>query len=408
METFITPAEAHAIIHAQIRTLPTVKATLLAALGRFLQEDIIAQEDVPPFDNSAMDGFALCVADLSAAPVTLKITGEIAAGDTPAMSLTQGSCVRIMTGAPVPDNTAAVVPVEWTRMETDSDVRVTRMPAAGQFVRAAGRDLRRGATVLEKGVRLTPPALGLLATAGHRSVRVSAVPRVTIVVTGDELFMESGSLPPGKIRDANGPALAAQVQYAGGSLVAVHHARDDKAEVADRLDQALHESDVILFSGGVSVGNFDYVNEVFDAAGVKRHFWRVKQRPGGPLSFGMCGAQAVFGLPGNPVSSFVCFEQYVRPAMQRLMAAQWTKPELHRAVLREALAKTKGLHHFIRGIACRDVAGQLEVRTTGPQASNLYSSAAAANCLIHLPQELEHPFAGQEVDIEWLPWAVPY
>ena len=408
MQTFITPEEALAIIHAWTRPLPPVRAKLSGAFGRILRENIIAQDDVPPFDNSAMDGFALCAADLGAAPVTLRITGEVAAGDVPARSLNQGSCVRIMTGAPVPDNAAAVVPVEWTRMQTDSQVRVTRMPTTGQFIRAAGRDLRRGKTVMEKGALLTPPILGLLATAGYPRVRVSAVPRVTIVVTGNELFMESGSLPPGRIRDANGPALAAQVKYAGGSLLAVRHARDDKAEVADALDRALDGSDVILFSGGVSVGNYDFVNEVFDAAGVIRHFWRVRQRPGGPLSFGTRDRQVVFGLPGNPVSSFVCFEQYVRPALQRLMAAEKGGPELETAVLNEDIAKAAGLHHFVRGIASRDAAGQLHVRTTGPQASNLYSSAAAANCLIHLPQELENPAAGQNVDVEWLPWAAAY
>ena len=408
MKTHITPAEAREIIFSQIKPMSQVTIPLSDALGRILQQRLTAKDDVPPFDNSAMDGYALCEADLEESPVTLEVTGEIAAGANPALRIEKGTCIRIMTGAPVPKDAAAIVPVEWTRSEGPSSVAVERLPASGQFIRSAGRDLKRGEGILEIGTKLTPTSIGLIAVAGYGSVSVAAVPRVTLVVTGNELCRDDGPLPPGKIRDANGPALVAQIQDAGGMVVAVQHARDKKAQVAAALRRGLEASDVILFSGGVSVGDYDHVNDVLDAAGVERHFWRVRQRPGGPMSFGTREGQLVFGLPGNPVSSFVCFEQYVRPALHGLMSGKRKAPELHRAVLETAVSKAPGLHHFVRGFACRNEQGQLRVETTGPQASNLYTSAAAANCLIHLPEEMADAELGQQVMIEKLPWVPAY
>lgn len=401
----MTPKEAREIICSKTDALLPSRVRLSDALGRTLLEAITARDDVPPFDNSAMDGFAVCKTDLQAAPVTLEVVGELAAGAVPEREVKAGCCMRIMTGAPLPANAAAVVPVEWTRMQGRSKVVIDRLPEINQYVRRAGRDMRKGEIVMNSGTVVTPPAVGILATAGYESVSVSPRPRVAIIVTGDELFRASGPLPRGKIRDSNGPALAAQVRYAQGAVSARLHARDVKAHVSSVLNQALEVSNVILLSGGVSVGNYDYVNEVLDGVGVTRHFWRVRQRPGGPLSFGTRGKQVLFGLPGNPVSSFVCFEQYVRPALQCLMGIPHAGPLLHKAELDLAVSKPPGLHHFVRGVAKMSGDSRLRVRTTGPQASNLYSSAAAANCLIHLPQDMENPTAGQEVDIEWLPWA---
>lgn len=401
----MTPEEAREIICSNTDALSPTSVRLSEALGRTLQEAITANDDVPPFDNSAMDGFAVCKADLQTAPVTLEVAGEIAAGSMPGGEVKPGCCMRIMTGAPLPANAAAVVPVEWTRMQGRSQVVINRLPRFSQYVRRAGRDMRQGEIVMNAGTLVTPPAVGLMATAGYASVSVSARPRVAIIVTGDELFRASGPLPRGKIRDSNGPALAAQVRYAQGVVSARLHAQDEKAHVSVVLNQAFEVSNVILLSGGVSVGNYDYVNEVLDSAGVTRHFWRVRQRPGGPLSFGTRGKKVLFGLPGNPVSSFVCFEQYVRPALQCMMGIPNAGPLLHKAELDITVSKAAGLHHFVRGVAHRTADGRLRVCTTGPQASNLYSSAAAANCLIHLPQDMENPTAGQAVDIEWLPWA---
>ena len=405
MQNRITVVEALRKINAELRLLPTERVLLSTALGRVLREKIIAREAIPPFDNSGMDGFAVRMEDLTKIPASLRLDGDIPAGKNPVGEVKPGSCIRIMTGAKVPPGTEAVVPVEWTTEIKPGLVNINRCPKRGAYIRRAGQDVTEGASVVNRGTQITPPVVGMIAAAGYQEIKVGRIPRVAVIVTGDELHLEANvPLPPAKIRDANGPGLAAQVLDVGGLVTGPLVARDNP----DSLIQAIETSqgaDVLLISGGVSVGTHDLVKDVLVQLGFRRCFWRVRQRPGGPMLFGTLGSQLVFGLPGNPVSAAVCFLQYVRPALLTLMGAAEIRPPFLCAKLEFPVRKAAGLHHFVRGKAVRQAGGQLVVQTTGPQASNLYSSLQHANCLIHLPEDCVDPSGGQEVKITCLPWS---
>lgn len=403
MQELVSFEEAQSIVLARCPLQPEEFVSLNAALGRTLSRPVVSTEDVPPFPNSAMDGYAVRTGDLTTVPVELRITGEIRAGQRPATSVSPGTCIRIMTGAPFPEGADAVVPVEETAPGEAGKVRILRRVAPGTHVRAAGGDVRRGDTVLPEGIRITPPVVGMLATLGVDVVPVRCSPLVAVVATGDEL-VEVGEQPgPGQIRNANGPALAAQATAAGARVLGPLHARDDAFSTRAVVEQSL-EADVLVFSGGVSVGDYDLVRQVLEAQGTHFFFWRVRQRPGKPFAFGELDGRLVFGLPGNPVSSAVCFEQYVRPALARMLGRREVVRPRHAAVLAAPIAKKAGLHHFVRGVASTAADGRMQVQATGPQGSNLYSSMLAANCLIHLPEDMEDAPAGAPVEIEWLSW----
>lgn len=405
MQSRITVVEALRKINAELRLLPTERVPLSAVLGRVLQERIIARESIPPFDNSGMDGFAVRRKDVAVVPARLRLDGDIPAGKNPQSGVKPGGCIRIMTGAKVPPGTEAVVPVEWTTEIEPGLVSINRCPKKGAYIRRAGQDVKEGTSVISRGTQITPPIVGMIAAAGYQEIKVGGSPHVAVIVTGDELHLEAERpLPPAKIRDANGPGLVAQILDAGGLVTGPLLARDNP----DSLIQALETSkgaDVLVISGGVSVGTHDLVKDVLAKMGFRQSFWRVRQRPGGPMLFGRLGSQLVFGLPGNPVSAAVCFLQYVRPALLTLMGAAQARPPVLRAKLEFPVQKPAGLHHFVRGKAVRHADGQLVVQTTGPQASNLYSSLQHANCLIHLPEDCVDPSGGEEVKITRLPWA---
>ncbi len=401
----MNPSEALQSILSVTQQVPTEQLSLLQAFDRVLHEDIIAQDSIPSFDNSGMDGFAICKEDLDKIPIELSVAGEIAAGIYPEVALQSGRCFRIMTGAQIPSGTEAVVPIEWTTEITPSTVLIHRSPNSGQYIRRAAQDVQEGMRILSKGVRITPPILGMIAAVGYQEIQVGSLPRVALIVTGDELHInQSGPLPLAKIHDVNGPGLAAQVKETGAKFIGPIHARDDQTS----LERAIREADrseIIVISGGVSVGKYDYVKEVLKALGFEEKFWRVRQKPGGPLLFGMLGSQLVFGLPGNPVSSSVCFEIYVRPALLKMMGSTQLYPPKIETKLGSPVKKSAGLVHFVRGIAKQTREGQLTVQPTGPQASNLYSSLQYANCLIHFEEQEINPKEGQEVEITLLPWA---
>jgi len=401
----MTPKEAFQKIYQKTYSLPVEMVPFPASLGQILREDIIAKEPVPPFDNSAMDGFAIQMKGLKEIPADLHIQEEVAAGKMPLAKMVPEACVRIMTGAQIPSGTEAVVPLEWTTEIDSQTIRINRRPEKGDYIRRAGQDVLEGTTVVNQGVQITPPILGMIASAGLQKVAVSCAPKVALIVTGDELYMGTKDpLPPGKIRDANGPGLMAQILEVNGKVIGPLIARDTTESLKDAI-QGSREADVIAISGGVSVGKYDYVRQVLDQLGFDLGFWRVNQRPGGPMLFGMLNNQLVFGLPGNPVSSAVCFQQYVRPILLKLMGATELHPPGMTARLESAIKKKTGLYHFIRGIAQQQDDGTLSVRPTGPQASNLYSSLQLANCLIHLEEEVGNTPAGKEVMITPLPWA---
>ena len=403
MKTFIAIEEARTIILDAVARGPEERVKLEAALGRTLAEPVISRDAIPPFDNSAMDGFAVRTGDLGRLPATLRIIEDIPAGSFPQRAVVAGTCARIMTGAPFPDGADAVVPVEWTEGDDDKTVQFNRAPEAGQHVRLSGKDVQVGERVIEAGEVITPPVVGMLATLGYPEVAVVARPRVAVISTGDELVDVGQSLDPGQIRDGNGPALAAQARSAGASVLPPLRAGDAQASIRAVIEEA-SGAQVLIFSGGVSVGEYDFVKQVLDDMGMELDFWKVRQRPGKPLAFGRLQDRIIFGLPGNPVSSSMCFEQYVRPALAKMLGRRTVLRARHPAVLAAPTRKVSGLHFFARGQAFFGEDGRLYARDTGPQASNLYSSVVRANCIIHLPEAMEEAETGTPVEVEWLVW----
>jgi molybdopterin molybdotransferase len=403
MEENISVEEARRIVLDNVKTIDVERITLAASLDRALAEPVTSRMSIPPFDNSGVDGFAVRSADLEKTPVRLAVTEVIPAGSVPLRPIAPGACAQIMTGASIPAGADAVVPVEWTQEAEEGAVTIQRSIQAGQNVRRAGRDVQPGAIVFKGGERITPPVIGMLASLGCAEIIVRRKPKVAIITTGDELVEAGLKLVPGQIYNANGPSLAAQVQAAGGHPILSVTARDEPGSIRNAVEQAL-EADVLLFSGGVSVGRYDYVKQVLDEMGMRLLFWKVRQRPGKPLAFGLLNEIPVFGLPGNPVSSAVCFQQYVRPALGRMLGCGDLETKLYAAVLSVAVSKTPGLHHFVRGQASFTGEALLSVRDVGPQESNIYSSVVKANCLIHLPEQSGDCPAGSCVQIEWLKW----
>jgi len=396
----ITVREALRLVLCEAASVGFESISLSNSLGRTLREEARATEDIPPFDNSGMDGYAVRQADCQHLPALLQITETITAGHLAKTPVVPGTCAAIMTGSPMPDGADTVVPVEWTVRVDPTRVRIERAPSHGTYVRLAGKDVRRGSTVVQTGTVVTPAVLGMLAGAGIHEVMVSCMPRTAVISTGDELYTGAGPLPGGQIRDINGPALSAQVRAAGGIPVGPFYARDNLSSVRQTIQVALEQSDLLLISGGVSVGQHDLVKTVLDGMGLKMLFWRVRQRPGGPLAFGTLEGRAVFGLPGNPVSSSVCFDQYARPFIAAQLGRRQVLRERLSAVLSAQTPKKAGLHFFTRGIYGAGPDGVLTVCDTGGQASNRYTSLAHANCLIHLEEDVVSTQAGDLVSIE--------
>ncbi len=405
MREFISVEEARRIILEQISTLSVERIPLAEAQGRRLAEAIVSRDNIPPFPNAAMDGYAVRLADVQQVPAALRVIADVGAGQLPPETVPPGSCIRIMTGAPVPAWAEAVVPVEWTELGSDGTVRILQVPTASANIRPPGQDVRAGERFFEAGQRITPPAVAMLATLGVAEVPVYRQPRVAIVTTGDELIDASQPLTPGHIRDSAGPGLSAQARWVGAEVMLQRRVPDDRGLIEQALEQAL-EADVLVFSGGVSVGLYDLVRQVLDARGTQWLFWKVRQRPGKPMAFGLLEGKPVFGLPGNPVSSAICFDQYVAPALRRMQGQQEVLRPRFSAILEAPTPKKAGLHFFTRGVARPGADGRLYVRDTGPQGSNLYHSMVRANSLIHLPEALEEAPAGLEVQIEWLPWTI--
>ena len=405
MLEFIPFSEARRLILDTVTPQPALGVALNDALGYTLAEPVVSREFIPPFDNSAMDGFAVRVDDLKKVPVVLTVIENIPAGSTPTRTVEPGTCARIMTGAPFPKGADAVAPVEWTEPEGNEDhrIRFNQAPTPGQHIRHAGSDVMPDQHLVESGTLITPPVIGMAATLGYPVLNVSRPPIVAVISTGDELVDIDQTPGPGQIRNANGPALAAQVRSAGGQPMLLPVARDNQDSIQNRLSEALH-ADVLMFSGGVSVGDYDMVKQELDAIGLDLHFWKVRQRPGKPLAFGLLQGRPVFGLPGNPVSSAMCFEQYVRPAIATMLGRRDVLRPLIPAILEEPIKKKSHLHYFWRGQSRIDHDGRVFVRTTGAQGSHVYSSVVSANCIIHIPEGEGDQSPGDRVQIEPMNW----
>lgn len=393
----------------QVRGREGVTVTLprMVSVGSVLAEAVVSNDDIPPFDNSAMDGYAVRVADLADESRTLDVVAEVRAGESAPDNIPMGGCFRIMTGAPIPPGCDAVVPVEHTSGWVDGGpVTIHRLPAAGQNIRRAGADVARGQTVLDVGAVVTPPVVGLLASLGKADVRVFRRPTVAIISTGDELVSDGEEIGAGRIRNSNGPGLAAQTTFAGGEVILETVARDDMDSVRSAIRRGL-SADVVLIAGGVSAGVHDYVRAALAAEGVEILFEAVLQRPGKPLVFGRTERSIVFGLPGNPVSAAICFEQYTRPAI-RVMHGHADTRDMREAELETDFSKRADLHYFTRGVArlvgSPGPGNALTVAPAGGQASNVYSSMVRSNCIIHLPEGRDEFHRGEKVVVEMYPW----
>ncbi|MFF7591797.1 gephyrin-like molybdotransferase Glp [Kitasatospora purpeofusca] len=411
-----TVDEHLADVLAAVGPLPAIELQLLDAQGCRLAEDVVAEGDLPPFDNSSMDGYALRTPDTvgasTAYPSVLTVVGEIAAGAGELPAVGPGQAARIMTGAPVPPGAGAVAPVEWTDGGTGTgrpadamaaavegeEVRVLRPVAEGAHIRRRGSDVAAGSRVLTAGTRLGPAQLGLLAAIGRATATVRPRPRVVVLSTGSELVQPGEPVGPGQISESNSFTLTAAARDAGAIAYRVGGVPDDAARLRAVLEDQLGRADLIVTSGGVSVGAYDVVKEVFaEYGGVD--FRRLRMQPGKPQGFGRIGpgpGVPLLALPGNPVSAYISFELFVRPVIRAMLGAE----DVHRPVVRAhcpvALRSPAGRRQFLRG---RYTAADGLVEPVGGAESHLVGALARADCLITVPEDVTELPAGSEVDV---------
>jgi len=381
--------ETRAAILAAVPPLAAADVPLPDAVGLVLAADVVADEPVPPFPNTAMDGYAVRAADTEGAsadaPVRLRVVGELPAGRAPSTPVGAGEAIRIMTGAPMPDGADAVVMVERTQRDGDDAVLIGAVASTGDHVRRPGGDLEAGEVAFPAGTVIGPAHVGVLASIGAATVRAYRRARVGVLSTGDELVpIDGGALAPGQIRDSNRPMLLALARDAGTDVVDLGLARDDEDYIVGVLEQAFASCDAVLTSGGVSVGDYDYVKAALDRFGVLE--WRqVAIKPAKPLAFGVVQGVPVFGLPGNPVSSLVSFELFARPALRRMMGYEDVRrPEVTARATHAFRRRPDGKIHLDRvRVEWRD--GGYVAASTGDQASNVLSATAAANAFALIP-----------------------
>jgi molybdopterin molybdotransferase len=370
-------------ILAQVRPIGAEEVSLLDALGRTSAESIVSPEKVPDFANSAMDGFAVSGAELEAGRREFRVVVDIPAGTYVGEHIGRGEAARIMTGAPLPPGVDTVVQVEHTVVD-DEVMTVETPPATGANVREAGEDVNAGDVIFEKGTLLGAAEVGLLAAVGVERVRVARRPRVAVLATGSELVAAGQRLAPGQIHNSNSFTAYGQVAGAGADPILLGIARDDLDETR-RLMAAALENDVVVTSGGVSVGDYDFVKQVQDELGVERKFWGVATKPGKPLAFGVRNDTLVFGVPGNPVAAMVSFELYVRPALLALQGrADIYRPWFY-ARSSEPVRRAKDRTEVRRCRLTHDPDGAIRYTTTGPQGSGILSSMAGAEGLFFVP-----------------------
>ncbi len=392
-------------IMAAIRPLPPRELTLADALGAVLVADVTAEHPLPSFDNSAMDGYALIASDVADAsrdhPAVLPVNGEIAAGDTGHRDHVPGSVIRIMTGAAMPAGADAVIPVELTDAGTDR-VRIYEPVKAGSSIRLTGGDARPGDVLLSAGTRIGPVHLGLLAAAGHGTVLARPRPRVTVISTGNELVEPGSELIPGQIWESNATMLTAAAREAGCEARRHPIVRDTTAAVLAAVQDALADADLLITSGGVSMGGeHDVVKAGLATLGTVS-FRKIAMQPGMPQGFGTVGADAtpIFTLPGNPVSAYVSFCLFVRPALDALQDLLTERGKPAHAVLTQPVRSPDGKRSFLRGVL--DSAAGLVTPVSG-QASHQLASLARANALVVVPEQITSLDAGARVEVLDLP-----
>lgn len=393
--------EAQREVLAAVEPLPTERIELAAAAGLALAEPILARHDLPPFANSAMDGYAVIAADVAATPVVLPVLEDVAAGSVPTRTVEPGTAIKIMTGAPMPAGADAVVPVEDTEPGVDQ-VRILAGVPAGESVRPAGDDVLAGTVVLEVGERLTPPRLGVCASLGYARPLVRRRPRVAIMSTGDEIVPpETETLEPGKIRDANRFTLAGALGQVGAEVLDLGIVGDNADELRERLADAAAAADVVVSSGGVSMGEYDLVKHLLAELG-SVDFWKVAMKPAKPFAFGRLGDTPFFGLPGNPVSVAVAFEQFLRPALLHMMgSAKLFRPRL-KGIIEQDVSTDPRKIVFLRVSLSPGADGLLRARLSGGQGSNILTALAAADAYAAIPVGTGDVAAGSMVDLEMM------
>ena len=397
--------------------LEAERTPLLDAIGQALAEDALASHDIPPLDNSAMDGYALQAADVFGAsarnPITLKVAGSIAAGELPTLDVTPGGVVRIMTGAPVPNGADAVVPFEDTdEMERRaagaplSEISIRYQVSVGDDIRPAGQDVRKGESVLQAGTMLRPSEIGVLASLGYDAVSVFRRPVVAILATGNELLEPGAPYQPGMIYNSNTYSIAASVRRYGGVPKLIGIARDNLDSMNASLRDGL-DSDMLVTSAGVSKGDYDMVKDVLSQHG-EIDFWSVRMRPAKPLAFGILNADEgrkvpLLGLPGNPVSALVAFEQFGRAAIRRMLGKPDAPKPTITAILDDPIHNADSRRVYARAVIRREN-GIYRASLTGDQGSNLLTSMARANGLAICPEDLPVKQAGEAVQVQMLDW----
>ena len=407
----LVPVEEYLDLVARaIRPLPASTVPLAEALGGVVAEDVTAAVSLPPFDNSGMDGYAVVASDVASAsaasPVTLPVTAEIAAGDVGSYALAPGTAMKIMTGARMPSGADAVVQVEWTDGGS-SAVSVRRPVSAGTAVRFLGGDAKAGEVLLSAGTRLRPMHIAVAASAGRGSVLVRPRPRVVVLSTGDELISPGDPLAPGQIWDSNSYMLAALAREAGAGSVARARVRDDVSGVLPAITSYLVEADLVITTGGVSMGgSHDVVKAALASLGASRgsvSFTKVAMQPGMPQGFGVIDAVPIFTLPGNPVSAYVSFQLFVRPALGLLQGCDDLRLPVTSAVLSAPVRSPSGRRSYLRGVLSSSRASGSSVEPLTGQGSHQIASLGRANALIIVPERETRMPAGATVDVVVLP-----
>ncbi len=410
MQTSLSVEEALEQILRAVSPIGTERTDLLSAVGRVLAEDVAADLPIPPWANSAMDGFAVHHDDLAAAPpsrerpLELIVVDEIAAGRMPQRALGRGEAARIMTGAPLPAGADTVIPVEDTEPR-EGRVRLLTGAERGAYVRPAGQDVQAGERVLPAGTPVTPAVVGMLAQLRRSFVTVGAAPRVAVLSTGDELLEvdDAGGARPGRatIVNSNAYQLAAAIAEAGARPVQLGIAEDRREAIRAKVENGLRVADCLVSTGGVSVGDYDFVKDVLADLGADVRFWKIAVRPGKPLVFGLVQGRPYFGLPGNPVSSLVTFELFVRPALRQMMGfigERRFRPTVE-AEVRERFTVPTGRRHYLRCRLSRTAEGGYAAVTTGNQDSAVLTSLVRADGLLVVPEDRREVRTGDRLSV---------
>ncbi|QXE91177.1 molybdopterin molybdotransferase MoeA [Geomonas subterranea] len=388
--------EARGIILAHVAPLGEENVPLSDALGRVVSRDVIAPWDLPQYDNSAMDGYAVHAADCTSVPTRLIITGFVPAGGEQCPAVTVGCAVRIMTGAPIPPGCNAVVPIEETEQE-DDQVVINQKVLPRQHVRVRGSDVASGTQFLPAGSQVRPAEVGMLAAMGQALVPVYRKARVAILSTGDELIELGESPAAGKVINSNALSLAAAVREAGAEPVLIGIARDNVESHRDKMREGLC-CDALITSAGVSAGDRDLVREVAASLGAEEQFWKIGMKPGGPTAFSVWQGKPIFSLPGNPVSTMVTFELLVKPALLKMMGHKRVLPPFVKGILAEDAHKKPGKLHFIR-VTVKKRHGRHVAYCAGEQHTAILSTMTRCDALAALPCDATFIPAGSEVDL---------